>query len=191
MRRRRLCRIDHLRAVPATLCRGGEELASCRHLRLDAVGQTGASRRRRMPGRARDLQTAERTLWMIRVSRRPGRRSPPGISRARSRRRASSRARSYEVVEAVAPLRREPAPDAMLETQALKGERVTIYDHSDEGWAWGQLNGDGYVGWLPDRALGKRPAPRRRTRSLPCGRLRFPDRRSNCRRSRRCRSAPD
>ena len=43
-------------------------------------------------------------------------------------------------------------------TQALKGERVTIYDRNDEGFAWGQLNGDGYVGWLPDRALTK-PAP--------------------------------
>ena len=61
----------------------------------------------------------------------------------------------HEVVEAVAPLQREPAPDAMLETQALRGERVTIYDHSAEGWAWGQLNGDGYVGWIPDAALAK------------------------------------
>ncbi|OPH84458.1 C40 family peptidase [Nitrobacter vulgaris] len=61
----------------------------------------------------------------------------------------------HEVVEAVAPLQREPAPDAMLETQALRGERVMIYDHSAEGWAWGQLEGDGYVGWLPDRALAR------------------------------------
>lgn len=61
----------------------------------------------------------------------------------------------YEVLAAVAPLQREPAPEAMLQTQALRGERVTIYDHSAEGWAWGQLNGDGYVGWLPDRALAK------------------------------------
>ena len=37
----------------------------------------------------------------------------------------------------------------------LKGERVTIYDRNGEGWAWGQLNSDGYVGWLPDRALAK------------------------------------
>jgi cell wall-associated NlpC family hydrolase len=60
-----------------------------------------------------------------------------------------------EIVDAVAPLRREPSPDAMLDTQALYGEHVTIYDRSAKGWAWGQLNGDGYVGWLPDRALGK------------------------------------
>ena len=44
-----------------------KELAACRYLRLDAVRKAGASRRRRMPGRARDLQAAERTLWMIRA----------------------------------------------------------------------------------------------------------------------------
>ena len=43
----------------------------------------------------------------------------------------------------------------MLLTQALKGERVTIYDRNGEGFAWGQLNSDGYVGWIPDAALGK------------------------------------
>jgi hypothetical protein len=43
----------------------------------------------------------------------------------------------------------------MLLTQALKGEGVTVYDRNDEGWAWGQLNNDGYVGWLPDSALAK------------------------------------
>jgi cell wall-associated NlpC family hydrolase len=59
----------------------------------------------------------------------------------------------YEVVEAIAPLRGTPSSEALLLTQALKGERVTIYDRNGEGWAWGQLNGDGYVGWLPDRAL--------------------------------------
>ena len=63
----RLCRLDHLRAVPAALRRACQELAACRHLRLDAHGKAGASRGRRMPGRARDLQIAERTLWMIRA----------------------------------------------------------------------------------------------------------------------------
>lgn len=59
------------------------------------------------------------------------------------------------VIDAIAPLRERPAADAMLATQALKGERVTIYDRNDEGFAWGQLNGDGYVGWIPDAALAK------------------------------------
>ena len=56
---------------------------------------------------------------------------------------------------AIAPLRAEPSSGAMLLTQALRGERVTIYDRNGEGWAWGQLNGDGYVGWLPERALAE------------------------------------
>jgi cell wall-associated NlpC family hydrolase len=61
----------------------------------------------------------------------------------------------FEVIEAIAPLRRAPSPDAELMTQALKGERVTIYDRNSEGWAWGQLNIDGYVGWLPDFSLAR------------------------------------
>ena len=61
----------------------------------------------------------------------------------------------FEVNETIAPLRRAPSPDAELMTQALKGERVTIYDRNDEGWAWGQLNIDGYVGWLPDSSLAR------------------------------------
>ncbi|MGO8912225.1 MAG: NlpC/P60 family protein [Bradyrhizobium sp.] len=63
----------------------------------------------------------------------------------------------FEISEAIAPLRCAPSPDAELATQALKGERAMIYDRNGEGWAWGQLNSDGYVGWLPDRAL-VRPA---------------------------------
>jgi cell wall-associated NlpC family hydrolase len=61
----------------------------------------------------------------------------------------------FEISDALAPLREGPSSDAMLSTQALKGERVTIYDRNAEGWAWGQLNSDGYVGWLPDRTLAK------------------------------------
>ena len=61
--------------------------------------------------------------------------------------------RLREIVEPQAPLRIEPRPDAPLLTEALKGERVTIYDTNGEGWAWGQLATDGYVGWLPESAL--------------------------------------
>ncbi|KJC60550.1 peptidase P60 [Bradyrhizobium sp. LTSPM299] len=64
---------------------------------------------------------------------------------------------TFEVTDAIAPLRAAPAADAEQMTQALKGERVTIYDRNGEGWAWGQLVSDGYVGWLPDSAL-MRPA---------------------------------
>jgi cell wall-associated NlpC family hydrolase len=62
---------------------------------------------------------------------------------------------AFEITDAIAPLRESPSSDATLLTQALKGERVTIYDRNAEGFAWGQLDSDGYVGWLPDRALTK------------------------------------
>lgn len=66
---------------------------------------------------------------------------------------------SFEVAEAIAPLRQQPAPDAELMTQALKGDRATIYDRNGEGWAWGQLGSDGYVGWLPESTLTRPAAP--------------------------------
>ncbi len=60
-----------------------------------------------------------------------------------------------DVIAAQAPVRREPQPDAMLDTEALKGERVIVYETTEEGWSWGQLLADGHVGWLPSDALGK------------------------------------
>jgi cell wall-associated NlpC family hydrolase len=65
----------------------------------------------------------------------------------------------FEIADALAPMRSGPSCNAELSTQALKGERVTIYDRNGEGFAWGQLNSDGYVGWLPDSALAKPSAP--------------------------------
>jgi cell wall-associated NlpC family hydrolase len=63
-----------------------------------------------------------------------------------------------EVRDAQAPMRREPSPDAPLDTEALHGERVTVYDENGEGWCWGQLGSDGYVGWVPANAL-RPPGP--------------------------------
>lgn len=60
---------------------------------------------------------------------------------------------SYQVIDPLAPVRRAPAHDAPLQTEALFGERVTVYETDAEGWAWGQLEADGYVGWLPLNAL--------------------------------------
>jgi cell wall-associated NlpC family hydrolase len=72
-----------------------------------------------------------------------------------------------EVAEAQAPLRRAPSPEASLDSEALKGERVTVYETNDEGWAWGQLATDGYVGWLPANALRPPgPAPTHRVAAL-------------------------
>lgn len=73
--------------------------------------------------------------------------------------------KSLQVTDASAPLRREPAPDAPLETEALYGETVTVYDES-EGWAWVQLACDGYVGYLPWIALGAPAAATHRVAAL-------------------------
>ena len=60
--------------------------------------------------------------------------------------------RIMQVAEPVVDVKSAPAPDASLDTQALYGERVTVYeDH--EGWAWAQLARDSYVGYLPANAL--------------------------------------
>ena len=72
-----------------------------------------------------------------------------------------------EVLDPVAPLRRSPSPDAALDTEALMGERVTVYETTEEGWAWGQLASDDYVGWLPANALGApQVAPTHRVSAL-------------------------
>jgi cell wall-associated NlpC family hydrolase len=58
-------------------------------------------------------------------------------------------------------LRRAPAHEAPLETEALYGESVMVYEES-EGWAWAQLERDGYVGFMPAEALGAPDAPTHR-----------------------------
>jgi hypothetical protein len=59
-----------------------------------------------------------------------------------------------QVVQAVLPLRREPRFDALLESEALLGELVTVYDEG-EGWAWVQLARDNHVGYMPSDGLSR------------------------------------
>jgi cell wall-associated NlpC family hydrolase len=73
--------------------------------------------------------------------------------------------RPAQIVEASAPLRRRPEPDAPLETEALYGETLVVFDE-DEGFAWVQLDRDGYVGYLPMAALGAPLAPTDRVAAL-------------------------
>ncbi|MGH6837695.1 MAG: NlpC/P60 family protein [Methylocella sp.] len=62
--------------------------------------------------------------------------------------------RALHVCAGTADLRQGPAPDAPLDTQALFGEEVTLYeDH--EGWGWVQLARDGYVGYMAMAALAE------------------------------------
>jgi cell wall-associated NlpC family hydrolase len=58
-----------------------------------------------------------------------------------------------EVIAGQAPVRNAAGHHATMMTEALSGDRVTVYEIDEEGWAWGQLASDGYVGWLPASAL--------------------------------------
>ena len=62
--------------------------------------------------------------------------------------------RILEVIEPQAPLRREPRPDASARDRGAQGRtRDGSIETNAEGWAWGQLAADRYVGWLPANAL--------------------------------------
>jgi len=71
-----------------------------------------------------------------------------------------------QVLRASVPLRSRPSPSFGFETEALFGERVTVYDESD-GWAWIQLDRDKYVGYVPSEALSPEiEEPTHRVRAL-------------------------
>lgn len=76
--------------------------------------------------------------------------------------------RPGRIIEAVAPVRVAPRPDAVLDTEALFGETLQVYDTDDEGWSWVQLDRDGYVGYVPANAIlfGEAPAPTHRVMAL-------------------------
>jgi cell wall-associated NlpC family hydrolase len=70
-----------------------------------------------------------------------------------------------QVKEGAVDVKREPRPDAGLDTQVLYGELVTVYDE-EEGWAWAQLARDGYVGWIAANTLWSQAyAPTHRVRT--------------------------
>ena len=73
----------------------------------------------------------------------------------------------HEVIEPIADVRRAASHEARLDTQALLGERVMVYETTDEGWAWGQLETDGYVGWLSANALAPNGAASTHKVSVP------------------------
>jgi cell wall-associated NlpC family hydrolase len=71
------------------------------------------------------------------------------------------------VVAPAAPLKRRPADDAPLDSEVFRGEAFTVLEDTDEGWSWGQLETDGYVGYVPGAALGAvDPRPTHRVTAL-------------------------
>ncbi len=119
-----------------------------------------------MPGGTRALRHADRTLRLSTTMNAfdPRMTPDPRVTPARPDLAASylkgrvAAARFVageprEIADPHTPLRRTPSPEAPIETEALKGEHITIYETTEEGWAWGQLEADGYVGYLSENAL--------------------------------------
>ncbi len=59
---------------------------------------------------------------------------------------------AMQVCAYAAPLRQNPHPDALLLSEVLLGERLDVFEIR-RGWAWGQAERDGYVGYVPGEAL--------------------------------------
>ncbi|MCC2112676.1 MAG: C40 family peptidase [Hyphomicrobiales bacterium] len=59
-----------------------------------------------------------------------------------------------QVIAPVMPVRRHPRPNSPLDTEALFGEIVHVFEETGEGWSWVQLADDGYVGYAPSAMLG-------------------------------------
>jgi len=62
------------------------------------------------------------------------------------------------VTSGVLDVRARPDAGAMRTSQLLFGEDFTVYDRAG-GWAWGQCQVDGYVGYVPADGLGPADAP--------------------------------
>lgn len=57
-----------------------------------------------------------------------------------------------QVMRASVALRKTPEANQPLQTEALFGEKLTVYEDAN-GWAWAQLQHDRYVGYLPSNCL--------------------------------------
>ncbi len=71
------------------------------------------------------------------------------------------------VVANAAPMKRTPRANASVDSEILRGEIFTVFEDAAEGWSWGQLETDGYVGYVPTDALGSlAPEPTHRIVAL-------------------------
>ncbi|MCI0467671.1 MAG: C40 family peptidase [Beijerinckiaceae bacterium] len=61
---------------------------------------------------------------------------------------------TMQVIIGVGDLRHAPSHEALLDSQVLYGEEVTLYEDF-EGWGWVQLARDGYVGYIAMAALAE------------------------------------
>src|SRR3546814_9394096 len=76
--------------------------------------------------------------------------------------------RPRQAIRGIVPLRGRPDDAAPQTTELLYGETFTVYEEKD-GWAWGQCDADGYVGYARAGGLtGTVVAATHRVRALRC-----------------------
>jgi cell wall-associated NlpC family hydrolase len=61
----------------------------------------------------------------------------------------------HQAIRGIVPMRSAPDAARGQATEMLHGETITVYETRD-GWAWGQLTADGYVGYVHAAALTDR-----------------------------------
>jgi cell wall-associated NlpC family hydrolase len=61
----------------------------------------------------------------------------------------------HQAIRGIVPMRSTPDASRGQVTEMLHGETITVYETRD-GWAWGQLTADGYVGYVQASALTDR-----------------------------------
>ena len=140
-----------------------EGLGAFRHLRLDADAPSPArpeggecqAARALYALLARALRLNEVHAHSIRASRRPG-----PISRRRHLEGKVEAARFVEghvreVVDAAGAAAARALARRAARDRGAQGRARHRLRENDEGWAWGQLAADGYVGWLPANALAR------------------------------------
>ena len=77
------------------------------------------------------------------------------------------RGETRRVSAAQAPIRGKPDAAAGMETEALRGEAATVFETTENGFAWVQLQGDSYVGYIEAASLGAPdPAPTHRVSAV-------------------------
>lgn len=59
-----------------------------------------------------------------------------------------------QLIRPIVPLKSRPLPTAPTDSEVLYGERLLVFDVAD-GWAWVQLERDGYVGYMQADALSR------------------------------------
>lgn len=60
---------------------------------------------------------------------------------------------AFHVIVPHAGLRPRPEAACPLDSEVLYGEGFTVYEDRKDGWLWGQLESDGYVGYIPRAAV--------------------------------------